>query len=528
MTQTSMLETLQSKAALLFQKPLPRLLSCFIVGGLAALSMAPTNASWILALSLPVLYLSLHFSRSKKSAFAAGWLFGFGYFVFGLYWIGNALLVDGNPYKWAWPLAVCGLPAMLALFTAFGALLIHRTTRLDHLSGWLAFAALLTLSEWLRGHLFTGFPWNLFGYTWSDTLPIVQVVSLGDVYSLTFLTILWTSVPGFLLLTPQKQGQIAMIIALSSFAACYSYGLWRLSTLPLSYRENITIRIVQPNIDQAEKWRREAMDGHFRKHLNLSVNRPEENNGNKQATYIVWPETAMSYRYANDPLAMAELRQVLATYAGPAYLFTGLLSFDPQTRSYKNALAMIDQNGKIDNMYGKHHLVPFGEYIPFQEWIPLKTVTSFSGFEKGPGPQSLPTPEGLRYSPLVCYEIIFPGRSVPANVPPPDFILNVTNDAWYGISPGPYQHFVQAQFRAVENGIPVIRSANTGFSGIIAPNGQKMGVSELFTESTQNLPLPQKYPAQIVSPDKRSLILPFLLLSLGFIGILGKNRTIKA
>ncbi len=526
MTTPSPLEHLQHKAAWLFSRKLRTLPLCFLAGGISALSMAPANASWILALTLPVFYLGLHSCRSKKSALAAGWLFGFGYFVFGLYWIGNALLVDGNPYKWAWILAVCGLPALLAFFTAFGALAAHCAARLERFTGWLAFAAILTLSEWLRGHLFTGFPWNLFGYTWSDTLPILQTLSFSDVYGLTFLTILWMSAPGFLLLAPQKNGQIAMIATLLSFAACYSHGIWRLDAHPVSYHENIKIRLVQPNIDQAEKWRREAMDGHFRKHLNLSLSRPGEDNDG--VTYIVWPETAMSYRYANDPLAMSELRQTLGTYAGSAYLFTGLLSFDPQARSYKNALVMIDRDGKIDNVYGKHHLVPFGEYIPFQKWIPLKTVTAFSGFQKGPGPQSFPTPEGLRYSPLVCYEVIFPGQSIPAQDPPPDFIINVTNDAWYGLSPGPYQHFVQAQFRAIETGIPVIRAANTGFSGILAPNGEKIGVSRLFTETAETLPLPHKYPEPLIPSAQKNQIFLFLILPLGLIDLLRKKSAGKA
>lgn len=525
----SPLERIQRKVAPLFARPLRFLPLCFFAGGLSALSMAPANASWILALTLPVLYLALHFCRSKKTAFAAGWLFGFGYFVFGLYWVGNALLVEGNPYKWAWPLAVCGLPALLAFFPAFGALAVYLAGRLERFAGWAAFAAILTLSEWLRGHLFTGFPWNLFGYTWSDTLPVLQVLAFGDVYVLTFLTILWMSVPGLLLLAPQKSGQAAMVAVLLSFAACYSFGLWRLEALPLSYQESAGVRIIQPNIDQAEKWQREAMDGHFRKQLNLSASLPEEagedeSAGGEKATYIIWPETAMSYRYINDPLAMAELRQILGTYPGPAYLFTGLLSFNPRERSYQNALVTIGQDGEVRHSYAKHHLVPFGEYIPFQEWIPIQTITAFSGFEKGPGPQSFEMPEGLRYSPLVCYEIIFPGRSVPAGGPPADFIVNVTNDAWYGLSPGPYQHFVQAQFRAVETGIPVVRSANTGFSGILAPNGEKIGVSTLFTESAESLPLPRPYPPAPVPPAMRSGIFLILLLLLSIAGRLPGRR----
>ncbi|MCC6598037.1 MAG: apolipoprotein N-acyltransferase [Alphaproteobacteria bacterium] len=527
MNDASLLQTMQTKTACFLSRASRSLPLCFLAGGLSALAMAPLNAAWVLLFTLPTLYLSLHFSKSGLSVFAAGWLFGFGYFVFGLYWIGNALLVEGNAYKWAWPLAVCGLPALLAFFTAAGTWLLRRIAELDHISGWLAFAAILTLFEWLRGHLFTGFPWNLFGYTWSDTLPILQILHLSDVYGLTLLTLLWFSIPGFILLAPQKRGQVVLILGLASFAACYTYGLSWLKTHPLTYHENLTIRIVQPNIDQAEKWNSDAMNRHFDKHLNLSRNAAEVQNPgdqNKTSHYIIWPETALSYRYVNDPSAMAALREMLNSYPGPTYLFTGLLSYDPQTRGYKNALVMIDQNGTLSNTYTKHHLVPFGEYIPFQNWIPLEPVARFNGFQKGAGPQSFATPQNLHYSPLICYEIIFPGKTIPKNGPAPDFILNVTNDAWYGISPGPYQHFVQAQFRAVESGIPVIRAANTGFSGILAPNGEKIGTSRLYTENTSDLHLPQSYPISVWGINHRSLPLLILIAAISALALGQKMR----
>jgi len=479
---------------------------CFIAGALSALAMAPTNVWGILFLTLPVLYLALHHAKSKKAAFAAGWLFGFGYFVFGLFWIGNALLIDGNPYQWAWPLAVCGLPAVLAFFPAFAALVIRQSGRLHTLTGWGGFAALFSLSEWLRGHLFTGFPWNLFGYTWADNLPILQVLSFTDVYGLTFLTLLWASLPAFLLLTPSmREKHIGTALALSSFCACFAFGVWRLEVAPLTFHDNLNIRLVQPNINQAEKWDSAQMSAHFDKHLRLS--RAEDGKTDKkQTTFIIWPETALSFRFSNDPFAMAALEDTLKTYAPPATLFTGLLSYDPASGHYSNALAMIDATGTIQNQYNKSHLVPFGEYIPFQKWIPLAPIAAFHGFHTGNGPETFNAPNGLKYSALVCYEILFPGASHASTPTPPDFIINVTNDAWYGISPGPYQHFTQAQFRAIESGMPVIRSANTGFSGIMAPNGTKIGVTTLFTESGTDIRLPRKETNFVTSPVLKTIL----------------------
>ncbi len=479
-----------------------------LAGSLSALSMAPVNAWPVLFLTLSVLYLTLHEVRARKTAFACGWFFGFGYFVFGLYWIGNALLIDGNPYQWAWPLAVCGLPAVLALFTACAGVLIHQGAPLAKMSGWFGFAGIFSLAEWLRGHLFTGFPWNLFGYTWADTPPVLQILSFSDIYGLTFLTLLWSTLPAFVWLAPSGQRRPAILFALGSALLVLTFGVWRIHNISPAFHENLKIRIVQPNINQAEKWDRTLMTAHFEELLRLSESQDQET----VTTYIIWPETALSFRFTNDPYAMSLLKETLSTYKTPATLFTGLLSYDPEKGQFSNALAMIDSRGQIKNQYNKSHLVPFGEYIPFQKWIPLAPIAAFSGFHTGNGPETFSTNEGLKYSPLVCYEIIFPEHSIATDGPAPDFILNVTNDAWYGISPGPYQHFTQARFRAIETGLPVIRSANTGFSGIIAPDGTVLGQATLFTAQADTLPLPRQTTLTVTTPFfKTTLFLVFML-----------------
>lgn len=452
------------------------------------MAMAPANLWPILFAGLSLLTLALAHSRNKKQAFVTGWLFGFGYFLFSLSWIGNALLVEGNPYKWAWPLAVSGLPALLAFFPAFSTLLSYKFLNLKTIPGALGFVLIFTTFEYLRGHILTGFPWNLYGYTWVDIAPIVQIVSLGNIYALTSLTILWACTPGFLLLVPKKAAFFLAGLSLISFAACFTFGIWRLHKIPSEYYNDISIKIVQPDIDQADKWKREEMAKHFLMLLELSKPQGDE----KQTTYIIWPETATSHWFTSDPTAMEELISVLKSYAGDAYIFTGIFQRNPETGAPLNALVMIDKNGTISNTYVKHHLVPFGEYIPFQKWIPLTPIVAFSGFETGLGAQSFQTPQGLSYSPLICYEVIFPGAVTSAAPPRPDFIINVTNDGWYGDSAGPRQHLTQAIFRAVEEGIPVIRSANTGISALITPLGEVKIRSELFTRSARESLLPRK------------------------------------
>ena len=459
---------------------------CFAAGSLASLSMAPLNAWPVLLLSLPALYTAILYAQSWKRAAFYGWLFGFGYFLFSLSWIGNALLVDGNPYKWAWPLAVSGLPALLAFFPALAMLTTKKFMDLRSVWGWLGFASIYCSFEWLRGHIFTGFPWNLMGYTWADTPVILQTLWLSDVYMLSWLTLFWCSLPVCIFFSNRKQKIIACAAVVISFSGAFIFGYQQLQS-PQSYHDNLNVRLVQPNIAQSEKWKRDKMADHFFKHLELSQNL----DNNDTPSIIVWPETALSYRILNNPKAMPDIQKVLSSYPPSSVLITGMLQHDEEKETYSNSLVMIDQNGQISNTYDKHHLVPFGEYIPFQEWIPLAPVVQFKGFEPGQGLKTFETPAGLRYSPLICYEIIFPGKSIERDSRP-DFIVNVTNDAWYGFSAGPHQHLMQAVFRAIETGIPVVRVANTGFSVVISPYGDLYGRTDLFENDSLNLPLPSK------------------------------------
>ena len=480
------LKSFTQKIEQLLKRRFLALAFCFTAGSLASLSMAPLNAWPILFVSIPALYFSILYAGSNKGAFIRGWLFGFGYFLFSLSWIGNALLVEGNPYKWAWPIAVSGLPALLAFFPAFTALFSKKFLNLRCLWGWLGFISLYCGFEWLRGHVFTGFPWNLFGYTWADNLTILQTLWLSDAYMLTWLTLLWASMPACLLVFNKHHKIFSVGLAGALLVACLLFGSLQLQH-EQAHHEDVNIRLVQPNIDQAEKWQGDKMAGHFSKHLELSQNTEQTDT----PTFIIWPETALSYRILNSAKAVEDIRSMLRSYNQSSTLLTGMLRFDKEDSSYTNSLIAIERNGNISNIYDKHHLVPFGEYMPFQKWIPLAPIVQFKGFTRGEGLKVMETTAGLKYSPLICYEIIFPGRSVPKHGST-DFIVNVTNDAWYGQSAGPYQHLTQALFRAIETGVPVIRSANTGFSAVISPYGRVAGQTELFSTNAQNHALPQK------------------------------------
>lgn len=489
-------------------KAVPLLIS-FSLGALCVLAMAPFNLWPVLFIGLSGLYVLISKTDSNAQATLIGWCFGFGYFLFGLSWIGNALLVEGNDYKWAWPLAVMGLPIILSFYTA----LVGYCARRFAMPSLFAFAATFTIIEWLRGHLFTGFPWNLFGYAWVDVLPIVQVTSIGTVYLLTFLTILWATLPGYLYASAvgKKHKTIAALIVILSFVSAYAFGSLRLQKNPTQYHDDISVRIVQPNIPQHEKWDRSKIVENYYNQLTQSAPYGHETG----TTYIIWSETALNRWFLNDRSAMADLQTILRDYKNSAYLITGTLIYDENNDDFANSIVLIDQNGRILQQYDKSHLVPFGEYIPFQKYIPLSPVAGFTGLKKGDGLQTQRTAEGITYSPLVCYEIIFPGAVIAQNQPRPDVIINVSNDAWYGDSAGPQQHFTHAIFRAAEESIPVIRVANTGVSGAIDPMGRVLSRSDFFDKTTTTIELPK--PSKSIfekSRHKTILILTLLLTAL--------------
>lgn len=495
---------------------------CFIAGALSGLSMAPWFLLPLLFVGFSVLYTIINASTNTFGSGLCGWFFGFGYFLVSLYWVANALLVEGNDYAWAYPIAVTGLPALLAFFPAFGAAFSKRFFNFKMLSGFFGFCAVMALSEWLRGHVLSGFPWNLYGYSWGNILPMLQILSIGNVYFLTALTIFWASIGGFIFIHKAifRPATPMIIAAITTIAATYIYGSNRLDDAQNLGNQNVIAKVIQPNIAQHEKWDREKIPDNFRKILRLSAATGEEN----APVILVWPETAIAQMHLNDTGAMNAIKDMLASYPQGANLLTGTLRHNLATNGFYNSLVMLSTNGQIENIYDKHHLVPFGEYIPLQNIIPLRTINRFSGFTAGNDNKTQETDFGQSYSPLVCYEILFPG-GVTANDNHPDFIANVTNDAWYGDKVGPHQHLLKARFRAIEEGIPVLRSANTGISAIIDPYGQVLATKNMFEDGFIQVLLPNKKNNFGVGAFLQNAI--FLTLSIGLtILALYRNRTL--
>ncbi len=459
---------------------------CAILGVVLTFTQAPYEYWFLIFPVFSGLYYLYCQFETKKSVFFGVFLFAFAYFVSGLHWIGNALLVEGNEFKYIWPLAVIALPCLLSLFTASSLLFAHILTAKKTVLGFLAFCTFLALSEFVRGHIFTGFPWNLYGYTWLGLMPVAQISSAIGPYGITFLTILWGGVFGYIFLHRQKSVLLPLFVIIS-FLATFAYGQIRLSNDADKNIDDVFIRIVQPNIPQETKWDPDALVQNFEKHINLSKDIPTD-----KKTMIIWPETAIPPTIISSLTAKKEFQSILNKNT---ILLTGGLEVLPATATrtleYHNAILKFDGENEPEKIYSKSHLVPFGEYIPFQRFIPLKPVVSFTGFKRGDGPTTIRFDGYPSFSPQICYEIIFPGRMVDSEEGRLDFILTVTNDAWYGDSAGPRQHFASARFRAIEQGIPVLRSANTGISGIIDPYGNVINYLPLMQTGVIDGLIPQ-------------------------------------
>jgi len=466
------------------EKKLWHALLALLIGALLTLCLPPYDL-WIVGfICFPLLFEILH--RSPLKGIYTGFLFGFGYFCVGLIWIGNALLVDDNPYRWAYPIAITGLPLILSIYPALACFIAKRFCNNSRLQLFIGLVGFYALSELLRGHLFTGFPWNLTGYVWSGddfaSILVSQTAAIGGIYFTSLLSAAWFLSP-VLLRFKNKPQIITFMLCMVSVIAALIYGALRLQDAGAATTANYNVKIVQPNISQADKWNPHKQWSNLDTLLALS--QPENPQESHTKTVIIWPETAISDYFLIRSKVRPYISAALSAYDDVTLVTGHLRVMDTQghkTRSYYNSLSVFEQNMETATHYDKTRLVPFGEYIPFQKYIPIPTVTSFSGFKKGTGNHLINLGNDIQASGLVCYEIIFPNLIPKAQIQQSSVIINVTNDAWYGDSAGPHQHLAHAKFRAIETGKPIIRSANTGITAFTDPYGR----------ITQKIPLNKK------------------------------------
>ncbi len=514
-----------------------------LAGALSVLAMAPFFLWPIMFVTFPVLIwaldgvclrvpdctgpLTAFRNRIWRSAFI-GWAFGYGYFLFGIYWIGYAFYVDADRYAALMPLAVAALPAGLALFYAAPAALAAAMWRRGY-ARLVAFAFAFFCAEMARGYLLTGFPWNLFGEALAANTPHMQMAAYIGVYGLTLAALFIFPAPSAVLAAPAARfGRVwsPVLFAVFVLTASYAFGTYRLHQ-PGGEVEGVRVRIVQPNVPQREKWKPENRRWIFDRALALSRN-GSSGEDISNFSHVIWPESSVPFLFAfNDDILSLEAKDRLAALipqdtslligaerAEGTRSTDGHYNFD----HVFNSLFVLAQGARITTIYDKNHLVPFGEYMPFQRTLALAGLRAFShqldGFEAGLG-QALPiqTPRGPAFLPLICYEIIFPGR-IDINGKRPEWLINVTNDAWFGNSTGPHQHLHQARIRATEEGLPVMRAANTGISAVIDPFGRILAKLDLGIAGVIDHRLPQALPVTFFEKYRLPMIIVLFLFPL--------------
>ena len=483
----------------------------FGAGAVGALAMPPFSlfALMIAPISVGVWLLDGSADRGDgratvaglRAAFGAGWWMGFGYFIAGLWWIGAAFLVDADKFSWALPLGVVALPAALAFFPAFG-FALARLLWSPRPSRVLALAFGLGLSEWARGLLLTGFPWNDVGMTLGANLFLAQVASVIGLHGLTFLSIAIFAAPatlcrvgeGRLILAPTILAALAL-----SLIACF--GAFRLEAPATPTVSGAKLRLIQPNVSQGASFAPGNKDAILRRYLALSGQSASGGVvGARDVTHLIWPESAFPFILSRDAQALGDIADFLRE---GATLMTGAARVETNGANeskYYNSIEVLDGRGLAHERYDKQHLVPFGEYVPFEGWLEQAGITQFvevpGGFSPGQGPRVLMIPRLPVAMPLICYEAIFPIEIGDAfsGARRPAWMLNLTDDAWFGLTPGPYQHYAQARLRAIELGLPLVRAANSGISAVVDGLGRETAFAPLGAEGVLDFELPKPLP----------------------------------
>lgn len=529
-----------------------RLFAC-LLGVLATTAMPPLFLWPLLWLVFPCLVWLLDAAISPYRAAAPstwatqprtlwraallGWCFGFGYFTASLYWIGASFLVEAEKFAILMPLAVIVLPSGLALFYAVAfALSACLWTKGPHRI--LTLSVTIAMAEIARSYLLTGLPWNLVGHSLTSNEWIMQSVSLYGLFGLSGLALIIFASPAALLdatqqnfTKPSRQASLLLVIALASLAGLYSFGAWRLSTAgPTKFVKDLDILLVHPSVPQREKVNPALRAKAFERVLNLTRSAAQINQATSERTarLIIWPETAIPFAINGASVLKDQLGQFLKP---GDELITGAfrLVHKPQATheaqnpfDVYNSLYVINRTGAITASYDKHHLVPFGEYLPWSgllEAIGLEALVRLrGGFTSGRPPVPITLNEAPPFLPFICYEAIFPITDN-QKILDAKWILNISNDGWFGKTAGPYQHHHLVRLRSLETGLPMIRVVNNGISGVFDGLGREVKNAGFGKNGVTLSQLPQPVTMPISSAMAKwvaflHFVLTFLSLSI--------------
>jgi apolipoprotein N-acyltransferase len=468
-----------------------------VSGMLSGLVYAPTYFTF-LWINITVLTLLIHFSKTYKEAFILGFLFGFGHFLTSIYWVSFAINVYAEAFWWFIPIALLGLPLILAFFIGFSSS-IARFGK-DSIFFPIVFAVTWIIFEYVRSFIFTGFPWNLAGYSLSFSLTLIQIASKISIYGISFIIIYIFSGFAFYFIGKKQDFKIHVFLSFIIIIIQVCFGAYRIEHYPTKFT-NHKVRIVQASIKQEDKWDEEKLINNLNKHIELS----EINNG-FNPDIILWPESAIPFLINLKPV-----RQSVSDFLSYGQILVSGSILQDGNRSFVS-LTGINQYSDLIFSYQKKHLVPFGEYIPLKKFIPMKKITNgFQDFSSGDTPHIISWKD-LKIRPLICYEVIFPDE-IMADNKNSDLLINITNDAWYG-NIGPYQHLDIAKMRSIETGLPMIRAANNGISAVIDSVGRIVNKTNLNEITFIDSYMPNKLKIAIHSNSSKYITLLLIIVSI--------------
>jgi apolipoprotein N-acyltransferase len=464
-----------------------RWLAAFTAGALSALGFAPLDLFPLLLLGFALLMLLLDGVAAKphpvRNGAVTAWFFGFGQFMVGMHWIFYPFLVDPIHHAWQIPFVALLFPGGLALFMALAGAATMLLWR-KGVARILILAVCYSATEWLRGHVLTGLPWNLPAYAWGASLPVMQSSAVIGPYGLSLLTVLF----GASLADLARRKWLMPATMMIAFALLWAAGATRLALATEDTVAGVQLRLVQPDIPQDEKYKRRFVLRNWSRLVELTMRKAKI-----MPTVIIWPEAAPPFLLQQAPEAVDQIGIML----GPnRALVTGnqrMVATNRDNSQFFNSLFVFARGGQLTAIYDKFHLVPFGEYMPMTELataLGFTKLVNFPGsFAAGDGPHTLEIPGAPQAGPLICYEILFPDAIVGETRP--GWLINVTDDSWFGPWAGPRQHLLTAQFRAIEQGLPIARAANTGISAVIDPYGRQIAKLDLDTMGVVDAALPQ-------------------------------------
>lgn len=492
--------------------------SAFVAGAFSALAFAPFYIFIAAAFSLSLFFILLEKSADRKTAIKLGFFYGFGYFLAGNYWICISLLVEPEKFAWLIPFCLTLIPSLLALYFVLFVLgykfLINKIKIKNNYQKIIIFTLCWVICEILRANLFTGFPWNLIGYSLMFNQNMVQSASIFGVYGLGILAGMLYLLPVLLILKNNKiSDKIFVALVLVAVAVNFCYGFLHIKNNPIVYDEKVKLRLVQPNIEQDLKWNPRKKYQNF-----LNVIALTKSSDIKDFSAVIWSETSVPYPINDNFELINKLQEAIPANG---VLITGGLKLyhdDYEIKSAWNSVFLLDKSGIVDS-YDKNHLVPFGEYVPLKKYFSFidKITDGAVDFSSGNGPKTLHS-QHFSFAPLICYEAIF-FDDITDKKDRPDLLVNVTNDAWFGVSSGPFQHLDMTKMRAIEHGTAMARVANTGITAFIDPFGREIARIGLNQAGVLDVEMIKNFPETIYEKYGNLLVL-LMIIGLAIIVVL--------